>query len=82
VPSRTLAGLADAITGDGGLAELDDDELIEAIRAWQRVRSWARANRLAVVAELARRSASGTPAAPGKPDNSSAAALQSVNFDV
>jgi hypothetical protein len=57
VPSGTLAGLADAITRDGRLAELDDDELIEAMRAWERLRSWARANRLAAVAELRRRSA-------------------------
>jgi hypothetical protein len=67
-PSGTLAGLADAVTRDGGLAGLDDDELTGALRAWQRIESWASANGLAAVAELARRRpAPGTaPAAPGE----------------
>jgi hypothetical protein len=67
VPSGTLAGLADAVTRDGRLAELDDDELIGVLRAWQRIESWASAGGLAAVAELARRRpAPGTPAAaPG-----------------
>jgi hypothetical protein len=61
-PSGTLAGLADALTRDGGLAELDDDELVGAMRAWQRIESWASASGLAAVAELARRRpADGTP---------------------
>jgi hypothetical protein len=66
-PSGTLAGLADALTRDGGLAGLDDDELIGALRAWQRIESWASASGLAAIAELARRRpAPGTPAAaPG-----------------
>jgi hypothetical protein len=67
-PSGTLAGLADALTRDGQLAELDDDELIGAMRAWQRIESWASANGLAALAELARRRpAPGTPPArPGQ----------------
>jgi hypothetical protein len=67
-PSGTLAGLAEAITRDGGLADLDDDELIGALRAWQRIESWASASGLAAVAELARRRpAQGTPlAVPGQ----------------
>src|ERR1700761_8983378 len=67
-PSGTLAGLAEAVTRDGGLAGLDDDELIGVLRAWQRIESWASANGLAAVAELAgRRPAPGTsPAAPGQ----------------
>jgi Domain of unknown function (DUF222) len=67
-PSGTLAGLADAITRDGGLADLDDDELIGALRIWQRIESWASANGLAAVAELARRrpAPGAPPAAPGQ----------------
>jgi hypothetical protein len=68
LPSGTLAGLADALTCDGGLAGLDDDELVGALRVWQRIESWASASGLAAVAELARRRpAPGTPpAAPGQ----------------
>jgi hypothetical protein len=68
VPSALLAGLADAVTRDGGLAGLDDDELVGAIRVWQRIGSWASASGLAAVAELARRRpAPRTPAAaPGQ----------------
>src|ERR1700744_856196 len=67
-PGGTLAGLAEAVTRDGGLAGLDDDELIGVLRAWQRIESWASAGGLAAVAELARRRpAPGTPpAAPGE----------------
>ena len=54
-PSAVLAGLADAVTRDGRLAELDDDELIGAMRAWKRLESWCSASLLAAVAELARR---------------------------
>jgi hypothetical protein len=64
-PSGTLAGLAGALTCDGRLAGLDDDELTGALRAWQRIGSWASAGGLAAVAELARRRpAPGIPAAP------------------
>ena len=54
-PDAVLAGLADAATRDGHLAELDDDELIGAMRAWKRLGSWCSSNLLATVAELARR---------------------------
>ena len=64
-PSGTLAGLAEAISHDGGLAAVDDDELIGVLRAWQRIESWASANGLAAIAELARRRpAPGIPPAP------------------
>jgi hypothetical protein len=54
-PSGSLAGLADAATRDGRLADLDDDELIGVIRAWDRLESWCSAGTLAAIAELARR---------------------------
>lgn len=67
-PSAMLAGLTDSVTRDGRLAELDDDELIGAMRAWKRLESWCSANLLTAVAELARRRpAEGTAAAaPGE----------------
>jgi Domain of unknown function (DUF222) len=67
-PSGSLAGLADATTRDGRLAELDDDELIGVLRAWQRLESWCASGLLTTVAELARRRpADRTPsAAPGE----------------
>jgi hypothetical protein len=54
-PSASLAGLTDAVTRDGRLADLDDDELIGALRAWRRLESWCSAGTLAAMAELARR---------------------------
>ena len=67
-PSAMLAGLTDSVTRDGRIAELDDDELIGAMRAWKRLESWCSANLLTAVAELARRRpAEGTAAAaPGE----------------
>jgi hypothetical protein len=63
-PGGSLAGLADAVTRDGRLAELDDDELIGVLRAWHRLESWCSAGTLTVIAELARRRpAEGTPPA-------------------
>src|ERR1700744_5410353 len=56
-PGGTLAGLAEAVTRDGGLGGLDDDELIGVLRAWRRLESWCTAGLLAAVAELARRPA-------------------------
>ncbi|HEY2518470.1 MAG TPA: DUF222 domain-containing protein, partial [Streptosporangiaceae bacterium] len=66
-PSGSLAGLADAATRGGRLAELDDDELIGVLRAWHQLESWCASGLLTAVAELARRRpADGTPAAaPG-----------------
>jgi hypothetical protein len=66
-PSGSLAGLADAATRNGRLAELADDELIGVLRAWQRLESWCASGLLTAVAELARRRpADRTPAAaPG-----------------
>jgi hypothetical protein len=64
-PEGTLAGLADAVTRDGRLAELNDDELIGVLRAWRRLESWSSAGVLAAIAELARRRpAEKTPPAP------------------
>jgi hypothetical protein len=54
-PSGSLAGLTDAATRGGRLAELDDDELIGVLRAWQRLESWCASGLLTAVAELARR---------------------------
>ncbi|HEY2238877.1 MAG TPA: DUF222 domain-containing protein [Streptosporangiaceae bacterium] len=54
-PCGSLAGLTDAVTRDGRLADLDDDELIGALRAWYRLQSWCTSGLLAVMAELARR---------------------------
>ena len=54
-PDGSLAGLTDAATRDGGLAELDDDELIGVLRAWHRLESWCSSGSLAAIAELARR---------------------------
>ena len=68
VPGGSLAGLTDAATRDGRLAELDDDELIGVLRAWQRLESWCSAGLLSAIAELARRrpAAKTPPAAPGE----------------
>jgi hypothetical protein len=64
-PNGSLAGLADAVTRDGRLADLDDDELIGVMRTWQRLESWCNASLLDTVAELARRRpADRTPPAP------------------
>jgi Domain of unknown function (DUF222) len=64
-PGGSLAGLTDAATRDGGLAKLDDDELIGVLRAWRRLEAWCSSGGLAAIAELARRRpAERTPAAP------------------
>src|ERR1700729_2543240 len=66
-PSESLARRADAVTRDGRLAQLNDDELIGVGRAWRRLESWCSAGTLAVIAELARRRPADRtlPAAPG-----------------
>jgi hypothetical protein len=66
-PGPSLAGLADAAARGGGLAGLDDDELIGVLRAWRRLESWSTAGMLAAVAELARRRPAerAAPARPG-----------------
>jgi uncharacterized protein DUF222 len=64
-PDGVLAGLTDAVTREGRLAELNDDELIGVLRAWRRLESWSSAGVLAAIAELARRRpADKTPPAP------------------
>jgi hypothetical protein len=64
-PSASLAGLTDAVTRDGRLAELADDELIGVIRAWNRIESWSCGGLMMAIAELARRRpAERTPPAP------------------
>jgi hypothetical protein len=67
-PSESLARLADAVTRDGRLAQLNDDELIGVVRAWHRLESWCSAGTLAVIAELGRRRPAErtAPAAPGQ----------------
>jgi Domain of unknown function (DUF222) len=54
-PDGSLAGLTDAVTRDGGLTAVTDDELIGVLRAWHRLESWCSAGALAAIAELARR---------------------------
>jgi uncharacterized protein DUF222 len=67
-PSGSLAGLTDAVTRDGHLAGLDDDELIGVLRAWRRLESWCTSGLLTVMAELARRRPAErtAPAPPGR----------------
>ena len=67
VPGPSLAGMTDAVTGDGELGRLDDDELIGVLRAWRRLESWSAAGTLSAVAELARRRPAErtAPAQPG-----------------
>jgi Domain of unknown function (DUF222) len=67
-PSESLARLADAVTRDGLLAQLNDDELIGVARAWRRLESWCSAGTLAAIAELARRRPAErtAPAVPGR----------------
>ena len=67
-PSTFLAGMADATTRDGRLAELADDELIGVLQAWQRLESWCASGLLTAIAELARRRPADRtpPAAPGE----------------
>jgi hypothetical protein len=45
-PGVSLAGRADAVTGGGRLAGLDDDELTGVLRAWRRLESWCTAGLL------------------------------------
>jgi Domain of unknown function (DUF222) len=68
VPGESLARLADAVTRDGRLAQLNDDELIGVVRAWRRLESWCSAGTLAAIAELARRRPAErtAPAVPGR----------------
>ena len=42
-PGPALAGLTDTATRPGRIADLDDDELIGALRAWRRLESWTAA---------------------------------------
>ena len=67
VPGPSLAGMTDAVTGDGELGRLDDDELVGVLRAWRRLESWSAAGTLSAVAELARRRPTErtAPAQPG-----------------
>ncbi len=65
-PDGPLAGLTDAVTRDGRLSELNDDELIGVLRAWHRLASWCASGALTAIAELARRRpAERTAPAPG-----------------
>src|SRR5450755_1339085 len=73
-PGPALAGLTDTATRPARIADLDDDELIGALRAWRRLESWTAAGTLSVVAELARRRPADrtAPANPGQfPDQPS-----------
>jgi Domain of unknown function (DUF222) len=56
LPGVALASFCAEATGDDGRCRgASDDELIGALKAWQRIESWASARRLAVTAELIRR---------------------------
>jgi len=56
MPGPALAGFADAAAGTGrAYADLNDDELIGTLVAWQKTEAWAAAGRLSAVAELIRR---------------------------
>ena len=82
-PGPALAGLTDTASRPDRIADLDDDELIGALRAWRRLESWSAAGTLSVVAELARRRpADGTaPANPGQfPDQPSEFLTDEVAF--
>src|ERR1700761_2887567 len=67
-PGVPLAGRADAVTRGGGLAGLDDDELMGVLRAWRRLESWCTAGLLAAGAGRGRRRPPGqsAPAGPGE----------------
>jgi hypothetical protein len=67
-PGESLVRRADAVTHDGRLAQLNDDELIGVVRAWRRLESWCSAGTLAAIAELARRRPAErtAPAGPGQ----------------
>ena len=67
LPDGMLAVLTDAAARDGGLAELNDDELIGILGAWHRLGSWCASGLLTAVAELARRrpAEATAPVAPG-----------------
>ena len=56
LPGPALAGFADAAAGsDRAYTDLDDDELIGALTAWQKTEAWAASGKLSAVAELIRR---------------------------
>jgi Domain of unknown function (DUF222) len=74
LPGPALAGFADAVTGTGqGYAEINDDELIGVLVAWQKTESWAAAGKLSAVAELIRRRPVTGFADPSDPDATSGA---------
>ena len=54
-PGGLLAGAVEALTGDGAIADQDDDTVVAAAVGAQRVLSWAMGAQLIAVAELARR---------------------------
>jgi Domain of unknown function (DUF222) len=56
LPGPALAGFADAAAGsDRAYTDLDDDELIGTLTAWQKTEAWAASGKLSAVAELIRR---------------------------
>ena len=82
-PGPALAGLTDTVSRPDRIADLDDDELIGALRAWRRLESWTAAGTLSVVAELARRRPADrtAPANPGQfPDQPSEFLTDEVAF--
>jgi len=55
LPGPALAGFADAAGSDRAYTDLDDDELIGTLTAWQKTEAWAASGKLSAVAELIRR---------------------------
>ena len=56
LPGPALAGFADAAAGsDRAYTDLDDDQLIGTLTAWQKTEAWAASGKLSAVAELIRR---------------------------
>jgi hypothetical protein len=67
-PGPALAELADAAAGPGrDCADLDDDQLIGVLVAWQKTEAWAAAGRLSATAELIRRRPGDAELTHGRP---------------
>jgi hypothetical protein len=65
-PGPALAGFADDAAGsDRAYTDLDDDQLIGTLVAWQKTEAWAVSGKLSAVAELIRRRPSDTSASDG-----------------
>ena len=69
LPDPVLAGHVDAAAGQTrDYAGLDDDAVIGALRAWQKVEAWAASGKLSAAAELIRRRPAVPSGDPGTAD--------------